>query len=153
MIEAIKDGLYRSSMKAEMDALEDRKEQLLQELEHVEEPPALLHPSMEEEYRKRIDRLFVALEDEQTRLEASEDVRSLVGLIVVGPGKNDRAKLWLEGDLAGILTLAAGKKTPAHPEDERVLLSAGAAIDNRGGRQNEKSGPGGAASSSTSGVL
>ena len=31
--------------------------------------------------------------------------------------------LWLEGDLAGILTLAAGRKTPADPEDERVLTS------------------------------
>ena len=38
--------------------------------------------------------------------------------IVVGPGKNDKADLWLEGNLAGILTLAAGKKTPARPEDE-----------------------------------
>lgn len=52
-------------MKAEMDALEDRKEQLLQELEHVEEPPALLYPSMAEEYRKRVDGLFTALQDEQ----------------------------------------------------------------------------------------
>ena len=51
--------------------------------------------------------------------------------IVVGPGENDKADLWLEGDLAGILALATGKKTPARPEDERVLVSAGAAIDNR----------------------
>ena len=153
MIEAIKDGLYRSSMKAEMDALEDRKEQLLHELEHIEEPPALLHPSMAEEYRKRVDGLFIALEDEQTRLEANEDVRSLVGRIVIGPGENDEADLWLEGDLAGILTLAAGKKTPAHPEDEQMLTTMVAGMDNRRGRQNEKSGPDGAASSSTSGVL
>ena len=83
MIEAIKDGLYRSSMKAEMDALEDRKEQLLRELEHVEEPPALLHPSIAAEYRKGVDGLLIALEDEQTRLEASDDVRSLVGRIVI----------------------------------------------------------------------
>ena len=38
---------------------------------------------MAEEYRKRVDGLFIALEDEQTRLEASDDVRSLVGRIVI----------------------------------------------------------------------
>ena len=65
MTEAIEDGLYRSSMKAEMDTLEDRKERLLRELENVEEPPAPLHPSMAEEYRKRVDGLFTALQDEQ----------------------------------------------------------------------------------------
>ena len=153
MIEAIKDGLYRPSMKAEMDALEDRKEVLVRELKHAEEPPALLHPNMAEEYRRRVDGLFAALQDEQTRLEAAEDIRSLVGRIVVAPGEENKADLWLEGDLAGILTLAAGKKTPAHPEDEQVLLTVGAGMGNRRERQNEKSGPDGAVSSSTSGVL
>ena len=149
MIEAIKDGLYRPSMKAAMNALEDRKEVLVRELEHAEEPPALLHPSMAEEYRKRIDGLFAALQDEQTRLEAAEDIRSLVGRIVVAPGEENEADLWLEGDLAGILTLAAGKKTAVHPNDEQMLTTMAAGI----GRQNEKSGPDGAASSSTSEVL
>ena len=153
IIDAIKEGYRTPGMKEELFELEDRKERLTKELSSAEEPPALIHPSMAEEYRKRVDRLFVALEDEQARLEASEDVRSLVGRIVVGPGENDKADLWLEGDLAGILTLAAGKKTPAHPEDEQVLLSAGAVIDNRRERRNEESGPDGAASSSTSGVL
>lgn len=129
-----------------MDALEDRKERLLRELEHVEEPPALLHPSMAEEYRKRVDGLFTALQDEQTRLEASEDVRSLVGRIVVGPGEDDEADLWLEGDLAGILTLASGKKTPVHPEDEQMLTTMASGTDNRRERRNEESGPDGAAS-------
>ncbi len=32
-------------------------------------------------------------------------------------------EVWLEGDLAGILSLASGTKKPAHPWDERVLLS------------------------------
>jgi len=37
----------------------------------------------------------------------------------------------LKGDLAGILSLAAGRKTPARPQDERVLLSlvAGAGFE------------------------
>ena len=71
----------------------------------------------------------------------------------MSPGGGKKADLWLEGDLAGILTLAAGKKTPAHPEDEKVLLTVGTGMGNRRQRQNEKSGPDGTASSSTSEVL
>ena len=91
----------------------------------------LLHPNMAQEYRKRIDGLFEALQDDQTRLEASDDIRALVGRIIVSPGKDGHADLCLEGDLAGILTLAAGAKTPAHADDERVLISlvAGAGFE------------------------
>ena len=123
IIDAIKGGCRTPGMKEELFGLEDRKEQLTRKLAQAEEPPALLHPNMAHEYRKRIDGLFEALEDEQTRLEASDGIRALVGRIVVSPGVDGGADLWLEGDLAGILTLASGRKTPADPEDERVLTS------------------------------
>ena len=42
------------------------------------------------------------------------------GSIVVSPGTHGGADLWLEDSLAGILTLCAGRKTPA-PGDGRVL--------------------------------
>ena len=131
IIEAIKDGYRTPGMKEELFELEDRKERLTKELASAEEPPALLHPNMAQEYRKLIDGLFEALQDERTRLEASDDIRALVGRIVVSPGKNGKADLWLEGDLAGILTLAAGKQTPADPGDGRVLTSvvAGAGFE------------------------
>ena len=128
IIQAVMDGFYSPSMKERMPLLEARKAELIRELEHAKEPPALLHPNMAHEYRKRIDGLFEALEDEQTRLEASDGIRSLVGRIVVSPGADGGADLWLEGDLAGILTLAAGRKTPADPEDERVLTSMVAGV-------------------------
>ena len=153
MIEAIKDGLYRPSMKAEMNTLEDRKEDLLFELEHGEEPPALLHPNMALEYRKRIDGLFEALADEQTRLEAGDDIRALVGKVIVSPGEGDKADLWLVGDLAGILTLAAGKKTPAQLGDEQVLLALGAGTYSQRDQHKRKSGPDGTAQSEAPEVL
>ncbi len=121
IIEAIKEGYRTPGMKEELFELEECKERLTRELAQAEEPPALLHPNMAQEYRKRIDGLFEALGDERTRLEAGDDIRALVGRIVVAPGADGRADLWLEGDLAGILSLAAGKKTPANPEDGRVL--------------------------------
>ena len=133
MIQAIMDGFYSPTMKETMPGLEARKAELTAELEQAKEPPALLHPSMAEEYRKRLDGLFEALADERTRLETTDDIRALVGRIVVAPepGGDGRAQLRLEGDLGGILTLAAGKKTPARPQDERVLTSvvAGAGFE------------------------
>lgn len=131
IIEAIKEGFRTPKMKDELFDLEDRKERLSQELANAKEPPALLHPNMAKEYRKRVDALFEALKDEQTRLEAGEDFRALVGKIVVSPSSDGKVDLWLEGDLAGILALAAGKQKPAHPENERVLLSmvAGAGFE------------------------
>ena len=131
IIEAITEGYRTPGMKEELFEFENRKERLTRELASAEEPPALLHPNMAQEYRKRIDGLFDALQDERTRLEASDDIRALVGRIFVSPGEGDRVDLWLEGNLAGILTLAAGKQTPADPVDGRVLLSmvAGAGFE------------------------
>lgn len=69
------DGFYSPSMKEKMPVHEARKAELIQILETAEEPPVLLHPNMVLEYRKRIDGLFTALQDKQTQMEASEDIR------------------------------------------------------------------------------
>lgn len=71
------------------------------------------------------------MQDDQTRLEAAEDTRSLVGGIFVDPGTDRAGDLGLEGDLAGILTLAANRKTPTDPEDGRVLPTMVAGACNR----------------------
>ena len=100
IIDAIKESYRTAGMRNELFDLEDRKEQLNRELAHAEEPPALLHPHMAQAYREQIDELFEALEDERTRLEASDGIRSLVGRIALSPGADGSADLWLEGDLA-----------------------------------------------------
>ena len=102
-------------MKEKMPVLEARKAELVSELEHATEPAVLLHPAMAQEYRKRIDGLFEALADEQTLdLRRANDIRALIGRIVVVPGGGEdgsvRSTLRLEGDLGGILTLAAGNE-------------------------------------------
>lgn len=93
IIDAIKEGYRTPKMKNELFDREHRNEQLTFELESAKEPPALLHPNMAQEYRKRIDGLFEALEDEQTRLEASDDIRALIGQIVVSPGAAGKVDL------------------------------------------------------------
>ena len=130
MIQAIMDGFYSPAMKEKMPVLEGRKAELVSELELATEPPVLLHPAMGQEYRKRIGGLLEALADERTRLETNDDIRALIGRIVVAPGTGEDGSvaLRLEGDLGGILTLAAGRKTPAHREDERVLTTVVAGV-------------------------
>ena len=104
MIQAIMDGFYSPAMKEKMPVLEARKAELMSKLEHATEPAALLHPAMGQEYRKRIDGLFEAFADEQTRLETSDDLRALIGRVVVAPGSGEDGSvvLRLEGDLGGI---------------------------------------------------
>ncbi|MBK1671573.1 resolvase [Rhodovibrio sodomensis] len=128
IVEAIKEGYRTPGMKDELFALEDRKAKLTDDLAHAATPPALLHPNMAQEYRKRIDGLFTALQDERTRLEAGDHIRALVGRIVVSPNQDGGAALWLEGDLAGILSLASGTITPAASRDGRVLTSVVAGV-------------------------
>ena len=50
-------------------------------------PPPLLHPSMALQYRKRVHQLYEALQDEEeeTRIEAADILRSLVDKIVLTP--------------------------------------------------------------------
>jgi len=130
IIDAIEEGLYQPSMNVRMEQHELRKQQLIHDIENAEEPPALLHPNMAQEYQKRIDGLFTALQDEQTNLEAAEDIRSLIGTIIISSDapKDDKVDLFLKGDLAGILALAGHKKTPAHQTDEQVLLQMVAGV-------------------------
>ena len=52
IINAIKDGLYQPSIKAEMERLEERKSKLELLLKEAEIPLPLLHPSLAEIYRQ-----------------------------------------------------------------------------------------------------
>ena len=114
IIEAIKDGLYQSSMKAEMERLETRKHEIEKTLAEADEPPPLLHPSLAEIYRTRIDALSAALGREDTREEAAEIVRSLVSAIELTP-ENGELAITLQGDLAAMLSVAANSKNPGQP--------------------------------------
>lgn len=54
VIEAIKAGYAGAELKAEMEALQVRKEALLAQLGAADEPPPLLHSSMADLYRTKV---------------------------------------------------------------------------------------------------
>ena len=71
---------------------------------------------MSRHYRDQVGELIAALNDEARRSETTALIRTLVDRIVLRPenGQNGmRLAIDLEGDLAGILTLASKGKTPS----------------------------------------
>ncbi|CAN5553475.1 hypothetical protein BH10PSE6_BH10PSE6_17860 [soil metagenome] len=111
LAEGTDEPAFRAAMaraaKAKMDGLERRKAQLKAELAHAEEPPPLLHPKMADFYREQVTGLAAALrgDEDGSRTEAAERLRSLVSKIVLTPA-DGKLTIDVHGDLAGILTIA-----------------------------------------------
>jgi site-specific DNA recombinase len=113
VIDAIVQGYAGPELKARMTGLQERKEVLLAQLAEADEPPPLLHPSMADLYRTKVEELAAALRREDTRLEASEMLRGLIEAIVLTPEKG-RLRIELRGNLAAML--AAAQQTKRSPE-------------------------------------
>lgn len=121
LMTAIEDGLYQPAMKARMAELEREKTEITARL--VEEPADIpaVHPGIAEIYKRKVARLAETLGDADTRLDASSDIRSLVGKIVLHPGeKRGQVRATLHGSLMGILDFVNDNPTP---EDGRVITS------------------------------
>ena len=86
--------------------LEKKQDELQARLASSEEPPPVLHPSMAVIYRERVAALHEALQQDDTRAQAAEVIRSLVSEIVLTP-EGGGLQIDVRGDLAGILTIAA----------------------------------------------
>src|SRR5690606_14525259 len=114
-----------------MVMIEKRKKELELFLAEADEPPPLLHPSMALQYRKRVQQLYDALqdEDEGKRIEAADTLRSLVDQIVLTP-VDGKVEIDGQGDLAGILTISAQRKNPAaSAAGLQVKMVAGAGFE------------------------
>ena len=103
------DGVKGSELKDRMADLQNRNDALLKQLEVADEPPPLLHPSMADLYRTKVEKLAAALQREDTRLEASEMLRRLIDSIVLTPEKG-QLRIELRGNLAAVLSAANKRK-------------------------------------------
>ncbi|MBB6425114.1 recombinase family protein [Sphingopyxis sp. JAI128] len=118
---AIEDGLYQPTMKARMAELEREREEITVRL--TEAPPVIpdVHPGIAEIYKRKVAALTETLGDSDTRLDASSDIRSLVGKIILHPGeKRGEVRATLHGSLMGILDFV--NHTP-QPDERRVITS------------------------------
>jgi len=78
-------------------------------LEDKAERPVIFEPGIAARYKREVAGLINRLNSDEHREEAAELIRSLVDRIVLTPSQDrDRPIIDLEGDLAGILSVAAG---------------------------------------------
>ena len=118
---AIEDGLYQPVMKARMAELEREKADTLGRLAEAPLDIPDVHPGIAEVYKRKVAALLETLEDPETRLDASSDIRSLVGKIVLHPGdKRGEVHATLHGSLMGILDFVNDNPKP---EADRVIIS------------------------------
>ena len=96
-------------VKDRMIDLEARKTELTSLLATAHEPPPLLHPNMAEVWRQRIGALHEALQDEASKAQAFEVLRSLIDRVTLVP-EDGQLAIVLRGELAAMLAFSANKK-------------------------------------------
>ncbi|NQV79365.1 MAG: recombinase family protein [Alphaproteobacteria bacterium] len=127
LVEAIADGVPHRTLRAELEKLEARREQLEREIRSGAEPKPLIHPNLAELYRKKVVELETLLTEDGAEAEAVQLVRGLVEEITLSPEAGE-LRVDLKGDLAAILAIASNKKPAGESPDglAQVKLVAGA---------------------------
>lgn len=127
IVDAIKEGLRTPSMKAELLALEARKEEISNGIRQVPAPLPRLHPKLAELYEQRVDRLHEELNQPELRAAAAQALRALIEQVRLIP-EDGRLAIELVGDLAALLNLASGSKKPVtmYRDGLQATLVAGA---------------------------
>jgi hypothetical protein len=98
-----------------------------QKLAAAEAPPPLLHPEMAELSRTKVSTPGQALEQSETRLEATEALRGLIDAIILTPTDGE-LRIELKGNLAAMLSAAINAKRSRETGDLslQVEMVAGA---------------------------
>jgi site-specific DNA recombinase len=132
LIEMVMEGVAPSVVKDELNANAARLEQLEAQLAATEEPPPLLHPEMARIYRTKVRELAKALQEPESRSEATEALRGLVDAIVLTPNPSgDALQIELKGNLAAMLGATVQSKRSPETDDLslQVSLVAGAGFE------------------------
>jgi DNA invertase Pin-like site-specific DNA recombinase len=115
----LEDELPARDAREELLANAKRREELEGQLKVASEPPPLLHPSMAELYRTKVEQLAEALQRPENRVEASDLLRGLIESIVLTP-EEGQLRIELKGNLAAMLTVA--QQTKRSPETGDLLV-------------------------------
>ncbi len=132
LIEMVMEGVAPSVVKDELNANAARREQPEAQLAAAGEPPPLLHPEMARIYGTKVRELAKALQEPESRSEATEALRGLVDTIVLTPkASGDALQMELRGNLAAMLGATVQSKRSPGSDDLplRVSLVAGAGFE------------------------
>jgi site-specific DNA recombinase len=144
MVEAIMNGANNAQFIEPLNAIDRREKEIAILLEKCEEAPVLLHPSMAAHYQKQVFKLTSCLNDERLAEQAHEPIRALVERIVLTPtGVDNKMKIDLYGDLAGILNIAMAsdaspKRRKGRSSDNSEIVMVGPAHHGHNFRSRRK---------------
>lgn len=132
LVESIMEGVPASEVKDELNANAARREALKAKLAAADEPPPLLHPEMARIYRAKVTELAIALQEPDSRSEATEALRGLVVAIVLRPDpEGESLQIELRGNLAAMLGATVQTKRSSESDDLflQVSLVAGGGFE------------------------
>ena len=111
LTEAIKHGIPADEIKEEFTRIAQQREHAESLLHLNDEKPLILQPDMAATYRKEVPRIRETLNDDKSRYEGTEHIRSLIDKIVLPPDSRHktRLKVNLYGNLTGMLSMASGQ--------------------------------------------
>src|SRR5215470_11334518 len=89
LVQSIIDGVPASEVRGEQTSNAAKREELKTKLAAADAPPPLFHPEMAELYHTKVATLAQALEQPDTRVEATEAVRGLIDAIVLTPDQDE----------------------------------------------------------------
>ena len=109
--------MYQPAMKARMSELEQQKAEIEKRLTEAPADMPDVHPNIAEHYRAKVIRLAETLAEPESNGEARDDIRSLIGEVLISPGeKGGESHATLRGELTAILDLASGRRRSPKPE-------------------------------------
>jgi hypothetical protein len=121
------------SVRDQLRRLEARKREIAADLNAQKgDIEIAIHPNLPELYRRKVVRLQRVLDDEATRPQAVEIIRSLIERIEIQPGKErGHCEVIIVGALAQILAFAQQKTTAASTGDSGTFLMVAGACNHR----------------------
>ena len=108
------EGKNCSHLSDELSEMKEREIEIKALLEQETDLPPIIHPTMSKIYREKVANLREALNQDDSRQQAADILRTLIDRIVLSPTEAEIGlDIDIEGDLAGILSLAKGQKKTA----------------------------------------
>jgi hypothetical protein len=109
-VSVIENGGARPAILEHLDELERERREAQARLRDLPDDLRDIHPKVAKIYRAKVARLSEALRDPATAPEAAEDIRGLVGKVILKPGPGrGQIDAVLHGELGAILELMAQK--------------------------------------------
>ena len=132
LVQSIMDGVPAFEVRDELKDIAARREELKARLATIDEAPPLLHPEMARIYRAKVTQLASALQEPETRSEATEALRGLIDAVVLTPDEHGEAlHIELRGNLAAMLGATVQTKRSPDSDDLSLQVSLVAGACNR----------------------